>query len=371
MKIAVVSALYELLPPRMYGGIERVVYYIVEGLQKKGHDITVFAPNGSSVSAKLYPIIPASLREMASSYSHDYLSAYYFDAMSKVADEIRKEKFDIVHNHSVRKFLPFVRFLSTPVLTTAHIPWNDETFKFLFEETSKLPNAYFSSLSLIQQKKLPNIRWIGNVYNGIDMTKTVFKETIDETASMIFISRASPEKGVDTAIEISKKLRRKLTLVTKVDSIDQSYFQKNIQPHVGETITHIGEIDEAQKYSLLSSSRLFLFPLRWEEAFGLVLTEAMACGTPVVAYAKGSIPEIVKDGETGFLVNPSDDDIRGDWVVKKTGEEGLKEAVEKIYTMPVDQYGLMRKACRERVEKNFTIEKMVEEYNTILHTIVK
>ena len=370
MRIAVVSALYELLPPSMYGGIERVVYYIVEGLVKKGHDVTVFAPKGSSVSAKLYPIIPTSLREMAPSYSHNYLSAYYYEAMSKVADQITKEKFDVVHNHSVRKFLPFIRFLSTPVLTTAHIPWNDETFAYLFKEASKLPHVYFSSLSLIQQNKLPNIRWIGNVYNGIDMAKTVFREIVDETEPMIFISRASPEKGVDTAITLSKILQRKLTLVTKVDSIDQPYFQNNIQPHIDGNITHIGEVDEEQKYSLLSNSRLFLFPLRWEEAFGLVLIEAMACGTPVIAYEKGSIPEIVKDGETGFLVNPSDDDVRGDWVIKKSGEEGLKEAVEKIYTMPADQYALMRKACRERVEKNFTIEKMVEEYDIILQRII-
>jgi len=178
-------------------------------------------------------------------------------------------------------------------------------------------------------------------------------------------------KGCDTVLQIAKKLKKKTIISGLIQN--KMFFENKIKPlikNLSNLVTFIEKLTFVEKNKILSNPKLFLFPIQWEEPFGLVMIEAMATGTPVVAFARGSAPEVIKDGKTRFIVNPSDDDIRGDFIIKKTGIEGLCEAVERIYSMPEEQYRKMRKACREHVEKNFTVEKMVDEYEKIYKEIL-
>lgn len=187
----------------------------------------------------------------------------------------------------------------------------------------------------------------------------------------MFCGRIHPTKGVGLAIEAAMKLKKKLLLVGSIGYSHMDYFNNEIKPYINGDVSLVENISEKTSIAkLYGSSKLFIFPIQYEEPFGLVMIEAMATGTPVVAFARGSVPEVVKDGETGFIVNPSDDDIRGDWVIKKTGLEGLCEAVEKIYTMPEDQYRAMRRACRTHVEANFTVERMVDGYEKVYQEVL-
>ena len=184
---------------------------------------------------------------------------------------------------------------------------------------------------------------------------------------MVWIGRINFTKGVDLGIKAAEILKKRLILASYIDTGDIPYYEKEIKPHFTQGyVSPAGEMKDIQiKSQFLGSARLFLFPIRWDEPFGIVMIEAMAVGTPLVSFALGSAPEVIKDGETGYLVNFSDHDIRGDWVIKKTGIEGLCEAIERIYTMPHDKYLIMRKACRAHVEENFTIQRMVDKYEEV------
>jgi len=179
---------------------------------------------------------------------------------------------------------------------------------------------------------------------------------------------------LEDAIEVAHRLRRKLVIGARVDKESESnfnYYKTQIEHKLQQTpVVNHGEMTSEKRNELIASSRCFIFPIKWEEPFGLVMIESMASGTPVIAYARGSTPEVIKDGETGFLVNSSEEDIRGDWIIKKTAIEGLCEAVEKIYAMPEEEYKAMRRNCRAHVEKNFTVERMVDEYETVYQQII-
>jgi len=190
---------------------------------------------------------------------------------------------------------------------------------------------------------------------------------------MVFTSRLKKIKGVEEAINVALKTKRRLKLSGDIRGSEKEYFYHTIKPLIDKSqglVKFLHFVNHSMIPYFFASGKLFIFPIQWEEPFGLVMIEAMATGTPVVAFARGSVPEVIKDGETGFIVNPSDDDIRGNFIIKKTGIEGLCEAVEKIYSMPEDQYRKMRKACREHVEKNFTVEKMVDAYEKVYEEII-
>jgi len=189
---------------------------------------------------------------------------------------------------------------------------------------------------------------------------------------MVMAGRFKKEKGFEEAIAVSERMQKKLLLSGDIRISQKEYFNNMILPLIEKSnnLVHFLEfVNHSMIDAFFRKGKLFLFPIRWEEPFGLVMIESMATGTPVVAYARGSVPEIIKDGETGFIVNPSDDDVRGSWIVKKTGIEGLCEAVEKIYSMPESEYKQMRKNCREHVEKNFTVEKMVDNYEKMYQSL--
>ena len=216
-----------------------------------------------------------------------------------------------------------------------------------------------------------NLNFVDTIYHGLDLINLAFEDSkfLDYIS---FIGRIVPEKGVDQAIQVAKKLSLKLYIATsRVDTANYNYYQTKIKPFIDSgRIKEVGFVKDKQKSKFLGLARCLLFPIKWEEPFGLVMIESMACGTPVVAFAQGSVPEVIKDGETGFIVNLSETDKRGDWIVKKTGVEGFTEAVKRIYTLPEQKYKKMRRACRAHVEKNFTVEKMVEGYEKVYHKIL-
>jgi len=238
------------------------------------------------------------------------------------------------------------------------------------ELVQKFKDYPYVSISNKQRESLPELNYVSTIYNSIIISEFDFNEHGGN--DMVWIGRMNYTKGVDLGIEAAETIKKKFIISSYIDVGDMPYYQKDIEPHL--TMGFLSRTDEMKnikgKSQFLENGKLFLFPIRWDEPFGIVMIEAMATGTPLVAFSMGSVPEVVKDGETGFLVNPSDADIRGNWIIKKTGVKGLCEAIEKIYSMPENQYRKMRKACRAHVEKNFTVERMVDRYEEVYNKIL-
>lgn len=371
MKIAVLSTPWIAVPPTGYGGTERVVYNIVEGLVKRGHDVTLFATGDSQVSSKLkYYFTKAVGNDRNLKRNHYIILNHIYHFYQMVKEE---GNFDILHNHLDRVPLFFSDLLKTKVVTTIHnIPYDPnkpDPFGLIQsgrEILLQFRNYPYVSISNKQRESLPDLNYVNTIYNSITLSKFDFNPKGEET--MIWLGRIDPTKGVDTAIKISQDLKKKLKLAYFLDPGKEEYFQQEIEPLIvnNDYLSIQKEIiDRHTKSDFLGQAKLFLFSIRWDEPFGIVMIEAMACGTPVVAIARGSVPEVIKDGETGFIINPSDNDIRGNFLIKKTGVEGLKEAVNRIYQMPDHEYLKMREKCRLHVKENFTVEKMVNEYEDV------
>jgi len=371
MKIALVSPIEETVPPVLYGGIEWVVYYLAKILAEKKHEVYLLTTKNSPKNGnyKIISIYNQSIRRIEPYKSNLKIrETAKFIAISNALKFLIKEKFDIIHNHASWRFLIFEKlFLPKKFITTLHGPMNIDYQNIVFLDNK---DSYYVSISNNQRKDLSNINYIKTIYNGVDVNFFKFKE-YDKQNHLLFFARFSPEKGIKEAIETIEMTKRKLVIAAKIDKADQIFFA-SLKERVenNSNIEFHGEIGLDQKVSYYQNARALFVPIMWEEPFGLMFTEAMATGTPVITFARGSVPEVIKDGETGFIVNPSDDDIRGDWFIKKTGIEGLCEAVERIYSMPEEQYRKMRKACREHVEKNFTVERMVDEYEKVYYEIL-
>lgn len=234
-------------------------------------------------------------------------------------------------------------------------------------------NCFFISISNAQRKLLPDLNYLATIYHGID-TET-FKFNLEGGEKIMWAGRAIPEKGIDIVVEVANGLKREAKLFGIPKGEYQTWLQETVLDKIKATnsslpISFETGRDRFQLVEHFQTSKLFLSPVSYEESFGLVLIEAMSCGTPVVAFARGSILEIIEDGETGFIVNPSDSDIRGNWIIKKTGIEGLCEAVEKIYSMSKEEYNKIRQASRKRVIQHFTVERMVNEYLRVYRDLI-
>jgi glycosyltransferase involved in cell wall biosynthesis len=375
MKIAITSPPWIAVPPSGYGGIERVVSNVVEGLVRKGHDVTMYATGDSKTAAKLAYYYKKGLGNDLSFKLNpfnllNHLYHFYKDA---------KNKFDIVHDNIGETALYFADLTKTPMVMTLHGTFNENT-QDLFKEygtvhsikelVQKFKHYPYVSISNKQRESLPELNYVATIYNSIILSEFDFNETGGE--DMVWIGRMNYTKGVDLGIKAAENTKKKYIISSYIDSGDMPFYQKDIEPHL--TQGYLARTDEMKdiesKSQFLGNGKLFLFPIRWDEPFGIVMIEAMAVGTPLVAFSMGSVPEVIKDGETGFLVNPSDTDIRGNWITKKTGVDGLCEAIERIYSMPEDQYRKMRKACRDHVIKNFTIERMVEKYEEVYKKLI-
>src|SRR5262245_32588591 len=293
MLIAQVAPLTEAIPPKLYGGTERVVYWLIEELVALGHDVTLFASGDSCTSAKLDAFWPRALRLDGSIRDPNALHMAMLEKVRR-----RAADFDFLHFHL--DYYPFSLFSrqSTPFVTTLHGRLDLTEHQPVFDTFSSAPVV---SISNSQRRPVPNAGWVRTIHHGLP--DTLLTPQPAKPNYFAFLGRLAPEKRVDRAIAIARKCGVPLKIAAKVDKVDQDYFDEQIRPHIdGKEIEYIGEISDAQKSAFLSSAIVLLVPIDWPEPFGLVMIEAMACGTPVIAYNRGSVPEVVDEGVTGFIV---------------------------------------------------------------------
>ncbi len=331
MRIAQVSPLYESVPPKLYGGTERVVSYLTEELVKMGHDVTLFASADSETSARLIGVCPSALR--LSKNVIDPL-AHHVLMLEKVMKHLRE--FDIIHFHIDYIHFPLIRSKRIRSLTTLHGRLDIGDIFPLYREYREIPVV---SISNEQRRPLPFLNWVGTVYHGIpeDLYRPVYKKG----KYLAFIGRMSPEKRPDLAIEIAKKAGIPLKMAAKVDDANREYFESVVKPLLDtELVEFIGEIGEAEKNEFLGNALAMLFPIDWPEPFGLVMIESMACGTPVLARRCGSVPEVMKDGVSGYVFDEVDEAVK------------LLERIDRID----------RRSVRRYFEERFTASRMAEDY---------
>jgi glycosyltransferase involved in cell wall biosynthesis len=338
MKIAQVAPLYESVPPHGYGGTERVVSYLTEELVRQGQEVTLFASGDSQTAARLVSCSPRSLRlgKAIDTLAHHILM---LEQVFQRADE-----FDLVHFHVDYLHFPLSRRSSLTQLTTLHGRLDLPDLPALYGEFSEMPVV---SISDSQRLPLPQANWIGTVCHGLPPDSFTFREQPEDY--LLFLGRISPEKRVDRAIEITRRGGRKLKIAAKIDRADRYYFNKQIKHLLDQPfIEFIGEVGHEKKNELLGGAAALLFPIDWPEPFGLVMIEALASGTPVIAFPCGSVPEIIDQGETGFIVDDLDRAV---------------EAVHRIGTID-------RTRCRREFEERFSDRRMTQDYVRIYEQLL-
>jgi len=373
MKIAILCSNNLSLKQNTQKGTEIIVWSylheIAKNLQHKDINITAFASGDSDVPVEIQSIAhkPSSTNPHISSADKHII--YELALISKAFT--MQDEFDLYHVHigDGDIVLPFAPFVKKPILITMYHPANIRYAGPYYNLFHKYKNIHFVTPTKTQQTRFPTLSYAGVIPHGVDETLFTFNATGGE--KIIWAGRTVPDKGMDTVLKIAHQTRKPAHLFGIFKKSYENWLTNILSEYNKDK--HISIKLGKKRLELIKyfqNSKLFLFPIRWEEPFGLVLVEALACGTPIVAYGKGSIPEIIKDGKTGFIVNPSDEDIRGSWVIKKTGLEGLKEAVERIYSMPEKEYKKMRQECRNHIEKNFTVKHMVHAYEKVYKNIV-
>ena len=376
MKIAIVCSNYLSIRKDTKKGTEIIVHTFINSLAKhqraKELQITAFASGDSDLPVKIENIDYRSSVSDKSIIQRDKHIIFELALISKAFS--MQDNFDLYHINigDGDIALPFAPFVKKPILITLHYTQEAEYINKYFSLFRHLNNISFVSISKAQRKFFPDLNYVGTIYHGIETEK--FKLDQKGGESMMWAGRGVPDKGLETILEVLKETKRKVKLfpLKRAEHLEWLNKQlaelKDLIP--SQDIFIEFDKDRFELVNHYQSSKLFLFPIQWEEPFGLVLIESMACGTPVVAFARGSVPEIIKDGKTGFIVNPSDNDIRGDWIVKKTGIDGLCEAIDKIYSMPEKKYQEMRSNCRSLVEGSFSANRMVEEYLKVYKNLV-
>lgn len=325
MKIAQVSPLYESVPPKLYGGTERIVSFLTEELVAQGHDVTLFASGDSETLAKLVPISEKSLR----------LDPRIVDPLNqhiRMLEVIwqRSADFDIIHYHVDYLHFPFSRRMQTPHVTTLHGQLEIYGLTALYEEFQEIPVI---SISNAQRTPLPHANWQGTVYHGLP--GDLLKLNTEPKDYVAFVGRMSPEKQADHAVRIAQGAGIELRIAAKVDNADKEYYAERVEPLMkNDHVEFVGEINEEQKQDFIGNARALLFPINWNEPFGLVMIEAFACGTPVIAYSCGSVPEVMVDGVTGSIIEVNDvehaiEALRG---IDRIDRRGVRQAFDKCYT---------------------------------------
>ena len=340
MRIAQVAPLYERVPPLYYGGTERIVSYLTEELIKQGHDLTLFASGDSNTKGRLIAPCDRSLR--LDSTCKDRL-AYQFLQLEQVFQHAAS--FDIIHFHNDYLHYPFSKRSDVTHLTTLHGRLDLQELFPLYRQFTDVPVV---SISNAQRAPLPWVNWQGTVYHGLPLAQYEYKTS--QGSYLAFVGRISPEKRVDRAIKIAKRAKMKLKIAAKVDAIDRRYMETEIRPLLDDPLVEfVGEIGEREKPEFLGNAYALLFPIDWVEPFGLVMIEAMACGTPVIAFRRGSVSEVVDHNITGFIV----DDI----------EESL-QALDKIPHFD-------RERCRMVFEQRFSAARMAGDYLKIYERLIE
>ena len=339
LRIAQVAPLYESVPPKSYGGTERVVAYLTEELVRRGHQVTLFASGDSTAKAKIQSTYPAALR--AAGLPH-LGASLQMPALSEVFD--RSDRFDIIHCHIDYWSFPFGRLVATPTVTTLHGRLDIEELHGIYRYYSDAPVV---SISDAQRAPLPELNWLDTVYHGLPKEQLRFNPRPGKY--LAFLGRIAPEKRPDLAIEIAHRAGIPLKLAAKIDVVDRDYFESTIRPRIdSHNVEFIGEIGESEKSQFLGDALALLFPIDWPEPFGLVMIEALACGTPVIARPRGSVPEILNHGVTGFVSSSLND---------------LVHAVRRVSDIP-------RGKCREVFETRFTADAMAANYERIYYQLI-
>jgi glycosyltransferase involved in cell wall biosynthesis len=333
MRIAQVAPLFESVPPKFYGGTERVVSYLTEELVRQGHEVTLFASGDSVTSARLVATTYRSLR--LDEKCIDRL-AHQIRQLERVFQEVEHDRYDLVHFHVDYLHYPLSRRARIRRVTTLHGRLDIPDLIPLYKEYRDEPVV---SISNAQREPLAWADWVGTVYHGLPAELYAAREKTG--AYLAFIGRFSPEKGPDRAIEIARKAGVPLKLAAKVEKADREYFDARIKPLLDSPLIEwVGEIGEKHKPEFLGDALALLFPIDWPEPFGLVMIEAMACGTPIVAFPRGAVPEVMEDGVTGFVV------------------EDVEAAVKAVARLE----GFDRRGCRRAFEERFTAERMTRDY---------
>ena len=338
MRIAIVSPLFESVPPRLYGGTERVVSYLTEELVRQGHQVTLFASGDSRTNASLRPVTRRGLR--LDPDCQDTL-AYHVIMLDQVIESA--SEFDVIHFNIDYWHFPLSKWLGLSSVTTLHGRLDLPDLVPLYARFQDMPLV---SISDAQRKPLPSLNWIATVHHGLPPGLFTFRER--PGAYLAFLGRISPEKRPDRAIEIARRAGIPLKVAAKVDRVDRPYFEQCIRPLLaGPGVEFIGEIADPDKDRFLGEALALLFPIDWPEPFGLAVVEAMACGTPVVAYRSGSVPEVMVDGVTGYIVDNEDDAV---------------DAVGRL-----DR--IARADCRRVFEQRYTVERMARSYLDVYQRI--
>lgn len=339
MRIAQISPLYESVPPKLYGGTERVVHYLTEELVAQGHEVTLFASGDSETSAKLIPACKKALR--LDKECIDQLVGH-FNMMEMV--EKKSHKFDIIHSHIDYLYFPLIRRAKLPHITTLHGRLDLPELRTLYNEYKEIPLV---SISHSQREYLSDVNWVGTVHHGLPLNLYNLNEKTGKY--LVFVGRISPEKRVDRAIDIAIKSGIPIKIAAKVDKSDINYYESEIKPLLNHPLVEfLGEVNDREKNDLLGNALCFVYPIDWPEPFGLGMIEAMASGTPVIAFNCGSVPEIVDDGITGFIINSIEEAITA---VKKLNQ-------------------IKRRTVRKVFEKRFSSQRMAEDYIKVYKSLL-
>lgn len=394
MKIGIIGNFDKEIKPNSQGGTEVFTYILSAQLAKSPdiESITVFGVGKNyfnNQKIQFVPILPEERIEFTKHHLFlqqlsierpDFDAELRFGIANKIMRILLSADFDIIHDNSTSLvFTSLSNLLPMPIVTTLHtnvlspsliIPYS---LGLLEPQSDK---QYYVTIAKHQEKFAKDNRIKINIaqtiHNGINVKSYTSNIQTLNKGHGLWLGRVKRKhnKGLREAVLAAEMVKRNLHIAAKID--DQEFYAQDIEPNMGKYCLLIPSPETLNKKNgMYAQASYFLYPIQWEEPFGLVFLEAMACGTPVIAFAKGAVPEVILDGKTGFIVNPSDDDIRGNFLVKKTGIDGLCEAVERIYSMPKEKYRQMRKNCREHVEKNFTLEKMVDEYEKVYKKILK
>ena len=340
MRIAQVAPLIESVPPKHYGGTERIVSYLTEELVRAGHDVTLFGSGDSVTSGRLVAPIQRSLRKNERCKDPMARELILIDHVVERAHE-----FDVIHFHTGYLHFAICRHLPVPHVTTLHGRLDVPDLVPVFD---RFRHERLISISNAQRQPLRWANWQATVYHGLP--KDLFQFHPHTGDYLAFLGRVSPEKRADRAIEIAKRVRMPLKIAAKVDRVDRRYFKRVIEPLLNDSLVEwVGEISDSEKNEFLGNAYALLFPIGWPEPFGLVMIEAMACGTPVIAYDGGSVPEVMENGVTGFVVRELDDAV---------------EATRQICN-------LSRACCREVFEKRFTATRMANDYMNVYERMVR
>ena len=331
MRIAQLAPLAESVPPKLYGGTERVIAWLVDELVALGHDVTLFASGDSKTKGKLHAVWPRALRLGRRGVDPSAACALLIEAIAEHARD-----FDVIHSHVDWLPLPVLSRTGVPFLTTMH---GRLDLPGLCDVVGRFPNAPFVSISDSQRRPLPDANWIATIPHGLP--GDLFRPCYESGSYLAFLGRLTREKGPEDAIHIARAARMPLRIAAKIPRAETTYFKKKLEPEIdSENIQLVGEIDEIRKQPFLAGAAALLFPIDWPEPFGLVMIEAMACGTPVIAYRSGSVPEVVEDGVTGFIV------------------DGVEQAIAAV-----NEVGrLDRTRVRARFEERFAASRMARAY---------